>query len=97
MTVRLGMVDLKDSVFIERKVKRAVENKNSTVDLVLLEMDQEVFFHQAVAPICLPIGIGSNLEGKAEFNIASSCFFFGGGGGVGKNFKKKFFKKKKKN
>ncbi len=62
------MVDLKDPIFIERKVNRAVFTANPEVDLALIEMDREVYFHQAVAPICLPHDMGSNLAGKTEFN-----------------------------
>jgi hypothetical protein len=63
----MGMVDLQDPIFIERKVKKAVEH--SEADLMLLKMDKEVYFHQAVAPICLPHHIGYNLSGKVKKNL----------------------------
>jgi hypothetical protein len=69
LTVRLGMVDLKDPVFIERKVKREVENENSEVDLVLIEMEDQVYFHESVAPICLPREVDQNLSGKVELKF----------------------------
>jgi hypothetical protein len=65
----LGTVDLKDPVFIERKVKREIENENSEVDLVLIEMDEQVYFHESVAPICLPREVDQNLSGKVDFNF----------------------------
>jgi len=67
VTVRLGMVDLKDPVFIERKVNKAEEN--SEVDLVLLRMEEQVYFHEAVSPICLPHDVDLNLSGKVEFKF----------------------------
>ena len=60
----MGMVDLQDPIFIERKVNRAVANENSEVNLVLLKMDKEVYFHQSVAPICLPHYLEKNVLGK---------------------------------
>ncbi len=67
VTVRLGIVDLKDPVFIERKVNKAEEN--SEVDLVLLRMEEQVYFHEAVSPICLPHDVDLNLSGKVEFKF----------------------------
>ena len=61
MAVKLGLVNLEDPVFIERKVIEAVEFEKSGVDLVLLKMEKEVFFHQAVSPISLP---RKNLSGQ---------------------------------
>ena len=66
VAIRLGMVDLTDKVFIERKVIKTVNEGNS--DMTLLKLDKKVFFHQSVAPICLPNieDIKPNSLGKIE-------------------------------
>jgi hypothetical protein len=64
--VRLGLVNLNDEIFIERKVVRSV-GENSSKLLGLLKMDKEVYFHPAVIPICLP-----NKENLAS--LGKNCF-----------------------
>jgi hypothetical protein len=54
IVIRLGMVDLTDKVFIERKVIDAKFPEKKEIDLALLKLDRKVFFHQSVSPICLP-------------------------------------------
>ena len=54
IVIRLGMVDLTDQIFIERKVIDSKFPVNKETDLALLKLDRKVFFHQAISPICLP-------------------------------------------
>ena len=54
IVIRLGMVDLTDQIFIERKVIDSKFPPDKETDLALLKLDRKVFFHQAISPICLP-------------------------------------------
>ncbi len=48
------MVDLTYQIFIERKVIDSKYPANTEIDLALVKLDRQVFFHQSVSPICLP-------------------------------------------
>jgi hypothetical protein len=54
IVIRLGMVDLTYQIFIERKVIDSKYPANTEIDLALVKLDRQVFFHQSVSPICLP-------------------------------------------
>ncbi len=66
--MRLGLVNLNDEIFIERKVVRS-DGENYSKLLGLLEMDKEVYFHPAVIPICLPNKENLASLGKNYFDL----------------------------